>query len=68
MILRWVNQDLCLVLGHHSLKVNKEYKTWFQQDMGYGDFKDFLRRKGSDKLLRDKSDITWYFSVITWYC
>ena len=30
-------------------------KTYFQQDMAYGDFKELPRRTASDKLLRDKA-------------
>ena len=31
------------------------YKTCFQHDMVYGDFKDLTRRTASDKMLRDKA-------------
>ena len=30
-------------------------KACFQHDMAYGDFKDLVRRTGSDKVLRDKA-------------
>ena len=34
---------------------NKLDKACFQNDMTYGDFKDFTRRIASDKMLRDKA-------------
>ena len=34
---------------------NKLDKACFQNDMAYGDFKDFTRRIASDKMLRDKA-------------
>ena len=30
-------------------------KACFQHDMAYGDFKDLLRRAGSDKVLRERT-------------
>ena len=33
---------------------NEPNKAYFQYDMDYGDFKDFSRRKGSNKVLPDK--------------
>ena len=30
-------------------------KVWFQHDMAYGHFKDFPRRRTSDKVLGDKA-------------
>ena len=32
---------------------NKLDKVGFQYDMAYGDFKDVLRRRATDKILRD---------------
>ena len=34
---------------------NELDKTYFQQDIAYGDFKDLARRTSSDKVLRDKT-------------
>ena len=34
---------------------NELDKACFQHDMVYGDFKDLIRRTGSDKVLRDKA-------------
>ena len=34
---------------------NKLDKTYFKQDIAYGDFKDLARRTASDKVLRDKA-------------
>ena len=34
---------------------NELNKVCFQHDMTYRDFKDFTRRTGSDKILRDKA-------------
>ena len=34
---------------------NKLDKTYFKQDIAYGDFKDLARRTASDKVLTDKT-------------
>ena len=34
---------------------NELDKACFQHDMAYGDFKDVIRRRASDKILRDKA-------------
>ena len=34
---------------------NELEKAWFQDDMTYGDFKDFKKRTIADKVLRDKA-------------
>ena len=38
---------------------SEQDETWIQHNIAYGDFKDLLRRTGSEKLFRDK---TFHFS------
>ena len=41
--------------GSRYIYKNELYKTCFQYDTAYGDFKDLTKRTAADKVLRDKA-------------